>query len=704
MWHVFRLVRAMRFAFVSVVLATAIASSLVGCRSEAEVDPHHQSELGQADARATHDVLFDTFLPQEALPSPDLEPARQQVREGMWQKLGTQPSFLQLIGATSSMMKGDSLEDHERALAAMSRSSSSDVLRLVSHLRLTYLTAIYDSPLGWRIANTQPIPVEHPKVDDFVARTSPALPEARISLDRSKKELVHRDGAIDYLIVGSGPAGSVLAHELRQGGKRVVVLERGSFVLPGAMETRIPSELRESMGLRTTADGGVFIRAASAVGGGTTINVDLAFAPTLPFIRDRIEGWRREGAVGPNQLEPEQIARAYEWVRTKVGVRTPSKGEINANNRILWDGATRHGYTPTLYDLNTYAPSASPSPVTDKKSAVSAFLLPAMVDSNNPLSVVPDADVQRVILESVGGTQRAVGVELRVAEGWNAPGVIKDPHRLGLPTGETITVHAKNVILSAGALGTAALLLKSKVKNPNIGTGVVLHPSMPLIGEFERPIDILEGTSSTVYSFRAKEGFAFESMSAEPAYGAAMIPGTGRQIAKLLSNFRHLGGFGVMLVDTVDQANRIVLDASGSPVVDYRISEEDKRRFRHGVGEAARVMFKAGARRVILPTTEDVSPAGGFLSRIEDVDAFEANLAFIPLRTTVTSAHMQATAKMGPDPKTSVVSLNHEVWGTRGLYVMDASVFPTSVGANPMQTIYTVAKIFADARNADSTR
>jgi choline dehydrogenase-like flavoprotein len=30
------------------------------------------------------------------------------------------------------------------------------------------------------------------------------------------------------------------------------------------------------------------------------------------------------------------------------------------------------------------------------------------------------------------------------------------------------------------------------------------------------------------------------------------------------------------------------------------------------------------------------------------------------------------------------------------LYVMDSSIFPTSVGANPMQSIYTFAKIFSD--------
>jgi choline dehydrogenase-like flavoprotein len=44
-----------------------------------------------------------------------------------------------------------------------------------------------------------------------------------------------------------------------------------------------------------------------------------------------------------------------------------------------------------------------------------------------------------------------------------------------------------------------------------------------------------------------------------------------------------------------------------------------------------------------------------------------------------------------------VLSVRIFTFGERkGLYVVDGSIFPTSVGANPMQSIYTIAKIFAD--------
>jgi choline dehydrogenase-like flavoprotein len=115
-------------------------------------------------------------------------------------------------------------------------------------------------------------------------------------------------------------------------------------------------------------------------------------------------------------------------------------------------------------------------------------------------------------------------------------------------------------------------------------------------------------------------------------------------------------------------------------------------------------MFKAGAKEVYLPTTENILGEADasvqlrpqVLTSPNQADAVAKNLQFIPNRTIITSAHMQATDKMGSTADTSVVAQDFHVWGTRNLHVVDGSIFPTSVGANPMQSIYTIAKIFAD--------
>ena len=178
-----------------------------------------------------------------------------------------------------------------------------------------------------------------------------------------------------------------------------------------------------------------------------------------------------------------------------------------------------------------------------------------------------------------------------------------------------------------------------------------------------------------------------------------MSPGPPLHTFEMIRSYRHLAGFGVMLVDTPSPANRITLDKDGEPIINYVLSGPDKVRFRRGVAEAVRIMFLAGAKKVYLPTTEDILDDGVspvVLTIPKQADEVARNLQFIPNQTIVTSAHMQATNKMGATEANSVVGRDFHVWGTKNLYVVDGSVFPTSIGANPMQSIYTFAKIFAD--------
>jgi choline dehydrogenase-like flavoprotein len=395
-------------------------------------------------------------------------------------------------------------------------------------------------------------------------------------------------------------------------------------------------------------------------------------------------------------------------VKSAIGTRRLAEAEINTNNRVLWNGALAEGLHPKLYDLNTWAPGRSPSPVTDKRSSESELLMGALTDSSNPLSILPDADVRQVLFDESNGEPKATGVEVHIRVPIASDAVIPDPNGLRIPAGAAVTIHAKTIILSAGALGSPAILLRSDLKNDQIGRGVVLHPSMPILGRFSRPIDGLDGTQASVYidDHLADRGWALESMSAPPVYAALMSPGSPEHTLEMVESFQHLAGFGVMLIDTPSPENRLTLDENGEPIITYHLSDQDKLRFREGIAEAIRVMFRGGASEVYLPTIEHVLP-GHNPAQIEAVrltDIHEASsaahhLQYIPNETILTSAHMQATDKMGSSPQNSVVARDFHVWGTRNLYVVDGSIFPTSIGANPMQSIYTFAKIFTERMN-----
>ncbi len=670
--------------------------------------------------RKTHDALFASFLPVAELKSDTkLSQLLNAAADGVWASASQVPQFRQLIapfanlGAFGSACGMDKLvratqatayadmtpSQRERAILLLQRCPDNEPRRLAASVRNFYVVkaygAIQESLTGVKINLYAP--------SDWIARNRPELPATRLRYDADRKEITPTGPPIDYLIVGSGPAGSVLASELRRGGKRVVLVEKGSFIVPGSMETRLIDELIDT---RTTADGAIRVRNGLAVGGGSQVNVDLCFAPTLPSILAKIDGWRQEGRIAKTDFTKKQLGSAYEWVKSAIGTRVLSEGEINVNNRALWDGAKLAGLHPSLYDLNTYAPGNSPYPVTDKRSSESQLVLGALKNTLNPLGMVPDADVRRVLFDE---NRRATGVELRMRAPIANPGVIPDPNGFHLANGTTATIHARNVILSAGALGSPSILLRSGVRNDEIGRGIVLHVSMPIMGLFDRFVDALTGTEASVYvsDKLMSDGYALESMSDQPLYAALMSPGPPMHTFEMVRSYRHLAGFGVMLIDTPSPENRITLDKDGEPIVNYVLSESDKIRFRRGIAEAVRIMFLAGAKQVFLPTTEDVLGDGVsplILTDPKQADAVEKTLRFVPNQTIITSAHMQATNKMGSSESKSVVSRDFRVWGTKSLYVVDGSVFPTSIGANPMQSIYTFAKIFADRMTAGKIR
>jgi hypothetical protein len=706
------------------------------------------SQVTDAEIAATHNALFDLWFPLAALnlrPSVrgDIAAIAAQVNAGMLQAF-RQSSLLNVLTAMTvpqalpfypclaaspnpavdAFIKtpggfGSMPVHHRSPLFSFFFDGYCGALstQTAQILREAYLSGIWDLPLAEPLADFIAPPVFVNRPDIYAKRHAPVLPPSPLIYDSVRREIRHREGLIEYLVIGSGPAGATVAHQLRESGKRVVLIEKGPFVVWGSMNTRSYGRLMYAGDRAATTDNGVIIRSGETVGGGSAVNIDLAFSPLEATIQARINDWIEDGRIDGRYYSTSRLATAYEWVRRKIRTRTLDESELNRDNRALWDGADAYGVNPSLYHLNRFAVGASPSPVDDKRDAGRQLLREAMENTANPLSVIPDATVDEVLFTAdAAGELRATGVRLRMTAPWTEYGnTIVDPAQLRIEPGVPVTIQAENVVLSAGTIGTTRILLNSArstplLDNPQIGRGLILHPSFPILGLFDETINLLQGLDSATYvdSFGVTPGFIFETMAGLPAYGALLVPGSGKQVYEEMSRFNDYVGFGCMLVDTPSNGNRIALDSAGNTIAEYALSGPDKARFRVGVAVGIRMMFLAGAKKVIIPTNENVlglnafdPMVGAYLTNIAQADFVERNLQFIPNRTVLTSAHLQATNKIGRADQGAVVSLNQRVYTRAGreianLYAMDSSIFPTSVGANPMQSLYTFAKIFAD--------
>jgi choline dehydrogenase-like flavoprotein len=173
----------------------------------------------------------------------------------------------------------------------------------------------------------------------------------------------------------------------------------------------------------------------------------------------------------------------------------------------------------------------------------------------------------------------------------------------------------------------------------------------------------------------------------------------GLQYKTFAAKLRNMSGFISLTRDR--DPGRIYPDPTDGRIrIDYTPSPFDRKNIVEGVIAAAKISFVSGAKE-FHTTYGDMRPfiREGSSSDSEGTEGgvnnpafqawvkeFRSKAPYSPEKGTFASAHQMGTCRMGVTPKTSVVNPDGQVWGTENLYVVDASLFPSASGVNPMVT------------------
>ena len=196
-------------------------------------------------------------------------------------------------------------------------------------------------------------------------------------------------------------------------------------------------------------------------------------------------------------------------------------------------------------------------------------------------------------------------------------------------------------------------------------------------------------------------GFLVEATQYAPGTGAAALPFPGGETHKrTMSEYRFGASFIGLVRDRGE--GQVVVDAEGQAIPLYSLTDElDVRNSHRALDAQVRLHVAAGAREIS-------ALAGGLPQwRVgDDVDAYVERLKRIPLAAggfKLFSAHQMGTCRMGSDAATSVANPYGELHDTPGVWIGDASAFPTPSGTNPMITIMALAHRTAEAISAESS-
>jgi choline dehydrogenase-like flavoprotein len=163
-----------------------------------------------------------------------------------------------------------------------------------------------------------------------------------------------------------------------------------------------------------------------------------------------------------------------------------------------------------------------------------------------------------------------------------------------------------------------------------------------------------------------------------------MMPGFGASHMSLMRRYTKMAVLTAMVHDEAE--GRVTIDDAGHPQLAYAMSDGDRSALAAGLRGAARILLVVGASEVVVPTIPKL-----VIEKPGDVEAL-ADGRIGPHKLPLTSVHPMGTLRMGDDPRVSAVKSTGEHHHVRGLFVLDGSLFPTSIGVPPQISIYAFSR------------
>jgi len=253
----------------------------------------------------------------------------------------------------------------------------------------------------------------------------------------------------------------------------------------------------------------------------------------------------------------------------------------------------------------------------------------------------------------------------------------------------------KAVIVAGGTISSSHFLMRSEISNKYVGQRLSCNFAFPVTLDFDDELKAYDGDQITLGALDPGNRSAFETYFSPPAsYVLSSVPFFFNRRDSFMDRYKNLVIFGGLLGSEPNGIVQKNADLLNGQAFTWAFGPTDRTNIKYSLTTLIQLGKLAGAHRAIVPTTP------GIELQLDDKNIAEFTRSFnsYPLRMTDLSmgtAHPQGGNLMAgfnsayKDQR--VLNENFQVIGYDNVFVVDASLFPTSLTVNPQWTIMAMS-------------